>query len=112
HAVAAGVVAVVVRVEEDVDLPPAGTCVQPLQERPGRLGELRVHHDDAVAVHQVPDRAAAHGEVPDVAADRREHGLLAGAQQHAGEAGAGEGRGDEPGEGGGQEVTTGRRHDG
>src|SRR5690606_9095425 len=89
-----------------------GARVQPLQERPGGLGELRVHHDDAVAVHQVPDRAAAHGEVPDVAADRREHGLLAGAQQHAGEAGAGEGRGDEPGEGGGQEVTTGRRHDG
>ena len=72
HAVAAGVVGMMVAVDEDVDLARAA-LLQSAQQVGRRVGELTVHHQQAVAAHQPSDRATPLVADSDVAAERREH---------------------------------------
>jgi hypothetical protein len=82
--VAARVVAVVMRVDEQVDLP-RGARLQSLEEERGGVGELAVDDDDRIGRDEVADRPAARGEQADVAPHVLEHGrgrrLLAAARR-------------------------------
>jgi hypothetical protein len=78
HLVAAGVIAVVVRVDQVIDLA-RGLRLQPVEKQLGGVGELAVDDDDRVGRHEQSDRAAAGREDADVAADvgkRRDHRRL------------------------------------
>jgi hypothetical protein len=106
----APVVAVMMRVDEEVDLATAGTLVQSAQARRCLSGELAVNHDDGARVHQITDGAATHGEVADVPADGREDRLrrltLPGAREGR-PAEYADGRG---GGGSGEEIAAGDGH--
>jgi hypothetical protein len=72
HGVAAGVVAVVVRVEHGIDPAPARFLFQPFDADLGGVGELRVDGDDRVRIDQPPDGAASPREDAHVPPDIRE----------------------------------------
>ena len=71
HGVARRVVAVMVRVDEEVDLPRAHLLEIAERDR-RRVRELRVDDDEAVGRHEHADGAAASREDADVAAQRIE----------------------------------------
>ena len=71
HDVARRVVAVMVRVDEEVDLPRAH-LLEIAQRDFRRVRELRIDDDEAVGRHEHADGAAASGEDADVAAQRIE----------------------------------------
>ena len=65
--VAAGVIPVVVGVDEAVHSPSPGALVEPRDQRVGLIRELAVHYHHGVGVHEVPDGPAPHGEEAHVA---------------------------------------------
>ena len=71
HGVAAGVIAVMVRVDQQIDGPrrPRLDAVEALLRG---IRKLRVHHDHAIRRDQPPDGAAARGEKAGVTPHRRE----------------------------------------
>jgi len=72
HAVAAGVIRMVVAVDEHIDLTRAAFLQARQQIRCG-VGELRVDHQQAVGADQPADRTAPLVEDADVAPERREY---------------------------------------
>jgi hypothetical protein len=83
HRVSRGVIAVMVRVKEDIDAPIVRPRLQPIEERSRLGGKLGVDDGDRTGVHEPTNGAATHGERADVPAQRREHGLSLRRIQHA-----------------------------
>jgi hypothetical protein len=73
HLVAAGMVGMVVGVQQQVD-PPGRAGLEPVEKELGAVGELTVNDDHRICRGEPRHRAAARGEDADVPADRREDG--------------------------------------
>ncbi len=72
HAVAARVIGMVMTVDQHVDAARAA-LLEPAQQVRRRVGELAVHHEQAVTVEQPADGAATLMEDADVSPQRSEH---------------------------------------
>ena len=71
--VAAGVIAMMMRVDQPIDASSLRALVEAVEEQLRGVRKLRVDDDHAVRIDEIADRAAAGREVADVAANRCEH---------------------------------------